>query len=137
MSPVTPHSIRGGDVFFSNWASGASSYPWNSSAASATSSHSPSVGTGITEIELSNLRSVSQIGEPPDASITGDASLSDISGSENTKKCRRKCTFFKPQSRHIYNVAFCNTMHHTFLSNDVESCRLDIELRYIFWVLRL
>ena len=85
MSPVTPHSIRGGDVFFSNWASGTSSYPWNSSAASATSSHSPSVGTGITEIELSNLRSVSQIGEPPDSSITGDASFSDISGSENTR----------------------------------------------------
>ena len=85
MSPVTPHSTRGGDVFFSNWTSGTSNYPWNSSAASATSSHSPSVGTGITEIELSNLRSVSQIGEPPESSITGDASLSDISGSENQR----------------------------------------------------
>ena len=85
MSPVTPHSIRGGDVFFSNWPPGATAYPWNSSAVSATSSHSPSVGTGITEIELSNLRSVSQIGEPPDSSITGDASLSDISGTENTR----------------------------------------------------
>ena len=72
-------------MFFSSWANGATNYPWNSSAASATSSHSPSVDTRITEMEMSNLRSVSQIGEPPDSSITGDASLSDISGSDNTR----------------------------------------------------
>ena len=82
---MTPHSMNGGDVFFSTWASASGKYPWNSSAASATSSHSPSVGTCITEMEMSNLRSVSQIGEPPDSSIAGDPTLSDISGSGNTR----------------------------------------------------
>ena len=85
MTPMTPHSAKGGDVFFSTWTSGAANYPWNSATASATSSHSPSVATGITEMEMSNLRSISQIGEPPESSITGDASISDISGSDNTR----------------------------------------------------
>ena len=89
LTPMTPLSAKGGDVFFSTWASGAANYPWNSSAASATSSHSPSVGVGITELDMSNLRSVSQIGEPPDSSVTGDASFSDISGSDNTRTYSR------------------------------------------------
>ena len=80
MTPMTPHSAKGGDVFFSTWTSGAANYPWNSATASATSSHSPSVATGITEMDMSNLRSISQIGEPPESSITGDASISDIPG---------------------------------------------------------
>ena len=88
LTPITPLSTKGGDVFFSSWASGAANYPWNSSAGSVTS-HSPSVGVGITDLEMANLRSVSQIGEPPTSSVTGDASLSDISGSENTRTYSR------------------------------------------------